>query len=311
MKIGLTGGSSTTDKIVQQAVKAEADGFTSLWYASTVAGDPLAALTVAGRATSSIELGTAVLQTYPCHPLLQANRAAAVAEAMGRPGFTLGLGPSHESLVRDVYGMSYDRPGRNTEEYLRIVTGLLHGEDVDFQGSAWSTRSEGRMVTVAHPVPVLLSAMSPRMLRVAGQYADGTVLWMASAKVVESQIAPAIVAAADTAGRPAPRIVAGLPVAVHDDADEARAAVAAYSTMYAGMPNYQRVLEAGGASSPADVAIVGNEASVHRQLQGLIDAGATDVWAAIFPVGTDAKGSVARTRAFLASLTSGVAASRS
>ncbi|MEE2033262.1 TIGR03564 family F420-dependent LLM class oxidoreductase [Rhodococcus chondri] len=305
MRIGLTGGASSTDRIVRQAQAAEADGFTSLWYAGAVAGDPLAALTVAGRATSSIELGTAVLQTYPCHPLLQANRAAAVAEAMGRPGFTLGLGPSHESLVREVYGMSYDRPGRNTEEYIRIVTALLRGEDVDFRGEDWGTRSKGRMTPVGQPVPVLLSAMSPRLLRVAGQYADGTVLWMASGKVIESLVAPAIRAAAESAGRPAPRIVAGLPVAVHDDADEARAAVAAHATMYAGMPNYQRVLEAGGAGSPADVAIVGDEASVRNQLQGLVDAGATDIWAAIFPVGTDVRGSVGRTRALLSSLTSG------
>ena len=168
MRIGLTGGASSTDRIVKQAQQAEAEGFTSLWFASTVAGDPLAALAVAGRETGSIELGTAVLQTYPCHPLLQANRAAGVAEAMGRPGFTLGLGPSHESLVRDVYGLSYDTPGQNTEEYIRIVTALLRGEEVDFRGEAWSTRSAGRMVDVAHEVHVLLSAMAPRMLRVAG-----------------------------------------------------------------------------------------------------------------------------------------------
>lgn len=302
MRIGLTGGASSTDKIVQQAQRAEAYGFTSLWYASTVAGDPLTALAVAGRATSSIELGTAVLQTYPCHPLLQANRSAAVVEAMGRRGFTLGLGPSHEALVRDVYGLSYDRPGRNTEEYIRIITALLRGEEVDFQGEDWSTRSAGRMAPLAHEVPVLLSAMSPRMLRVAGQYANGTVLWMASGKVIDSHIAPAIHAAAASAGRPIPRIVAGLPVAVHDDADEARAAVAANATAYAGMPNYQRVLDAGGASSPADVAIVGNAKSVRSQLQGLIDAGATDIWAAVFPVGSDRKESVRRTTDVLAEL---------
>ncbi|QTJ66019.1 TIGR03564 family F420-dependent LLM class oxidoreductase [Rhodococcus sp. ZPP] len=302
MRIGLTGGASSTDKIVHQAVQAEADGFTSLWYASTVAGDPLAAVTVAGRATTSIELGTAVLQTYPCHPLLQANRVAAVSEAMGRRGFTLGLGPSHESLVREVYGLSYDRPGQNTEEYVRIVAALLHGEEVDIRGQEWTTRSAGRMVPLAHEVPVLLSAMSPRMLRVAGQYADGTILWMASAKVIESRVAPAIHAAATRVGRATPRIVAGLPVAVHDDADEAREAVAATATMYAGMPNYQRILEVGGASSPADVAIVGDETSVRTQLQGLLDAGATDIWAAVFPVGADAKASVGRTKDLLREL---------
>ena len=104
MRIGLTGGGSSVDKIVQQAQQAEADGFTSLWYASSVAGDPLVAMAIAGRATTTIELGTAVLQTYPCHPLLQANRVAAAANAMGRRGLTLGLGPSHEPVVRDVLG---------------------------------------------------------------------------------------------------------------------------------------------------------------------------------------------------------------
>ncbi|MGW4477832.1 TIGR03564 family F420-dependent LLM class oxidoreductase [Rhodococcus triatomae] len=304
MRIGLTGGASSTDRIVRRAQRAEADGFTSLWYASTVAGDPLAALAVAGRETTSIELGTAVLQTYPCHPLLQANRAAAVAEAMGRPGFTLGLGPSHEALVRDVYGLSYERPGRNTEEYLQIVTALMRGEEVDFRGHDWSTRSAGRMAPIAHPVPVLLSAMSPRLLRVAGQHADGTVLWMASAKVIESRIHPAIAAAAAEAGRPSPRIVAGLPVAVHDNADDARDAVAATATMYSGMPNYQRILDEGGAVTPADVAVFGSAESVRAQLQSLIDAGATDIWAAIFPVGPDPFASIRRTTAVLAELTS-------
>ncbi|WP_207843839.1 TIGR03564 family F420-dependent LLM class oxidoreductase [Williamsia soli] len=304
MRIGLTGGASSTDKIVKQAQRAEADGFSSLWYASSVAGDPLAALTVAGRETSTIELGTAVLQTYPCHPLLQANRVAAVAEAMGRPGITVGLGPSHGSLVEDVYGLSYERPGLNTEEYVEIITALLRGEDVAMQGREWRVASAGRMVSVVHRVPVLLSAMSPRMLRVAGELADGTVLWMASAQVIESRIAPAIRAAAAAAGRPEPRIVAGLPVAVHDDVDEARAAVAATSGVYAGMPNYQRIIGAGGAAHPEDVAIFGNEESVRVQLQGLLDAGATDVWAAVTPVGPDPRASAGRTRALLRELAS-------
>src|SRR6476661_8674463 len=121
MRIGLTGGASTVDKMVSQAQQAEADGFSSLWYASGVTGDPLVAMAIAGRATERIELGTAVLQTYPCHPLLQANRVASVTKAIGRPGFTLGIGPSHGEVVRDVYGLDYDSPGANTEEYVRIL----------------------------------------------------------------------------------------------------------------------------------------------------------------------------------------------
>ena len=168
-----------------------------------MAGDPLVAMALAGRATSTIkDLGTAILQTYPCHPLLQANRAASVVNAMGRAGFTLGLGPSHEPLIRGVFGLSYDHPGRNTEEYVRIISGLLRGEEVDFAGDDWTTHSPGRMVSLDHPVPLLLSALSPRMLRIAGQFADGVVLWMASAKAIESRIIPTLRQAAEAAQRP-------------------------------------------------------------------------------------------------------------
>jgi F420-dependent oxidoreductase-like protein len=302
MRIGLTGGASTPDKIVHQARRAEDDGFTSLWYASNVCGDPLTPMALAGRETTTIELGTAVLQTYPCHPLLQANRAASAAATMGRPGLTLGIGPSHATIVRDTYGMSYDHPGRNAEEYTQILTRLLRGEDVDFHGEDWTTRSTDRMAPLPHPVPVLLSALSPRLLRAAGRHADGTILWMAPVKAIDGHIAPHIHAAAADAGRPAPRIVAGLPIAVHDDVTEARNAVAATSGAYAGAPNYQRILALGGAATPADAAIVGTETSVRNQLRSLLDAGATDVWANIVPAGPDPAASRERTRDLLRDL---------
>ena len=130
MRIGLSGGGTTTDRLVQQAVEAEADGFTSLWYPSAILGDPLVAMAMAGRATTSIELGTAVLQTYTCHPVLQANRAASTAAAMGRPGLTLGVGPSHQLVIEGAYGLSYDGVGAHTEEYVTVLSTLLRGEGV-------------------------------------------------------------------------------------------------------------------------------------------------------------------------------------
>src|SRR4051812_25043442 len=302
MKIGLTGGARTVDGIVEQAKQAEADGFNALWYASLVAGDPMAPIAVAGRETSRIELGTAILQTYPCHPLLQANRVASVVDAMRRPGFTLGIGPSHEPLIRGVFGLSYDHPGRNTEEYVRILAALLRGEPVDVDGEDWTAHTGGRAVAPSQAVPVLVSALGPRLLRVAGELADGTVLWMAPAKAIETHVAPKVVAAAAAAGRPSPRIVAGLPGAVHDDEAEARSAAVTYSTTYAGMANYQRILEIGEKAAPADAAIVGDEKAVTAQLQALLDAGATDIWAAVFPVGEDKRASRQRTTDLLKTL---------
>jgi F420-dependent oxidoreductase-like protein len=301
VNIGLTAVASTTDKVIDHARAAERDGFRSMWFASYLLGDPLVAMALAGRETERIELGTAVLQTYPCHPVLQANRTAAAAAAMGRPGLTLGVGPSHQPVIETMLGLSYDRPGRNTEEYLQILAPLLRGETVHVEGEEWTAR--GAVAPVGEPVPLLLAALGPRLLRVAGELADGVVLWMAPATAIERHVVPHLHRAAGAAGRPAPRVVAGLPVAVHDDLDEARAATAVTATRYEKLPNYQRILDRGGVHSAVDAAIVGDEASVTRQLQGLLDAGATDIQAFIVPCGDDGRASIQRTRDLLASLT--------
>ncbi len=302
MQIGLSGGAANVDAMVAQATRAEADGFSSLWYASAIGGDPLVAMALAGRATTSIELGTSVLQTYTCHPVLQANRAASVAAAMGRPGFTLGLGPSHEPVIEGAYGLSYDHPGRHTDEYIRVVTALLAGESVDFKGDDFEVHSAGRSTPPEHPVPVLVAALAPHLLRVAGEVTAGTILWMGNARAIETHVAPLINAAASSADRDKPRIVAGLPVAVHDDEAEGRQAAAEQFAGYGMLPNYRRLLDHGAADGPADAAIVGDEQSVTAQIRGLFDAGATDFWAAIFPVGTDRKASRQRTRNLLQEL---------
>jgi F420-dependent oxidoreductase-like protein len=301
MRIGLNGGAGSVDKMVQQAQQAEADGFSSLWYPSAVAGDPVTPMAIAGRATSSIELGTAVLQTYTSHPVLQVNRIAAAAWAMGRPGFTLGLGPSHAPVIDGMYGLSYATPGRHTEEYTRMVAALLRGEMVDVTGPEWSLHGVQAQV-IPQSVQLLVAALAPRLLRVAGAVADGTILWMGNARSIETHVVPHIGQAAVDAGRPTPRIIAGLPVAVHDDVAEARAVAAQQFTIYGQLPNYQRILAHGGISSPADAAIVGDETSVAAQLHGLLDAGATDIWAAIFAVGDDASASRRRTRDLLREL---------
>jgi F420-dependent oxidoreductase-like protein len=301
MRIGLTGAGSSVEAIAELTVTSEAAGFSSLWFSTSVAGDPLVAMAMAGRGTSRIELGTGVLNLYSCHPVLTARRAAAAAAGMGRAGFTLGLGPSHAAVVGRL-GLSYDRPGRYTEEYLRVVTAVLQGGDVEFDGDDFHVRFEAGP-PADPPVPVLLAAMSPRLLRVAGEVVDGTIAWMANARAIETHLAPRITAAAANAGRNPPRIVVGLPVAVHDDVDEAREKAGTTFSRYAGVPNYQRIIERGGVSSPAEAAIIGDEQSVTAQLQSLFDAGATDVWANVFTVGEDRAASRARTNALLSSLT--------
>jgi len=303
MRIGLPGLGATVDSIIRQAERAEADGFTSLWYASAVMGDPLVAMALAGRATSTIELGTAILQTYACHPILMATRAAAVVSAIGAPGrFTLGVGPSHQPVIEGVLGLSYDTPGRHTDEYVQILAPLLRGEPVSFTGEEFRVNAGPPALADDAEIRVLVAALGPRLLRVAGQHTAGTIPWMANAAAIEQHVAPRIRKAAADAGRPAPRIVAGLPVAVHDDIAEARSVAAELFGVYGTLPNYQRIFERGGVAGPADAAIVGDEASVTAQIEALFEAGATDVWAAPFPVGDDRSASRARTRALLTEL---------
>jgi alkanesulfonate monooxygenase SsuD/methylene tetrahydromethanopterin reductase-like flavin-dependent oxidoreductase (luciferase family) len=277
MRIGLSAGASTAERAIEQATDAETAGFHSLWYPGAIGGDPLVQMALAGRATTTIELGTSVLQTYTSHPTLQANRVKAVAAAIGRP-VTLGIGPSHQVVIEHL-GFSYADVGQHTENYVTALAELLGGE-----------------------IPLLIAALGPRLLRVAGERADGTILWMANARAIESHVAPRITRAAAAAGRPAPRIVAGLPVAVHDDAAEARAAAGAQFAVYGNLPNYQRILAHGGISSPTEAALVGTEADVTRQIEALFAAGATDLWAAPFAVGDDPSASRRRTRALLAAL---------
>jgi F420-dependent oxidoreductase-like protein len=302
MRIGLSGGGASVDKIIQHAERAEADGFTSIWYPGGLGGDPLIGIALAGRATSTIELGTAILQTYTAHPVLQAGRALAVAEAMGRPGFTLGIGPSHQPVIEDAFGLSFAHAGRHTEEYTKVLAPLLRGEGVSFDGEDFRVRAGRRPSPPAQPVSLMVSALAPRLLRVAGELTDGTILWMGNARAIEAHVAPRIRAAAEAAGRPAPRIVAGLPVAVCDDEAEARATADAAFSVYGTLVNYRRLLDHGGAAGPGAAAIVGDEKSVTAQIEDLFAAGATDFWAAPFPVGSDRSASRARTRALLASL---------
>ena len=193
MRIGLVALGSSADRVIAQAQQAEADGFGTLWFTGAVPGDPFIPMTLAARATSSIEVGTAVQQTYAAHPLLQAARAIGAAEAIGTPGrFTLGVGPSHRPAIEGRLGLSYDTPGRHTDEYVQILAALLRGEQVSFAGQEFTVNAGPLPLPEGLEVPVLVAALGPRLLRVAAQYTAGTIPWMANAQAIETHIAPLI-----------------------------------------------------------------------------------------------------------------------
>lgn len=301
MRIGMSlpdpGGADALTVLRDELRKAADDGFSSAWLANIFGLDALTALAVAGSAVPGIEVGTAVVPTYPRHPAALAQQALTAALALGGR-LTLGIGLSHKIVIEDMYGYSFDAPAIHMSEYLSVLLPLLDGQPAAFQGTTLRA-GIGLSTPRPDPVPVLLAALGPRMLRLAGERTAGTVLWMTGPATVRDYIVPTITAAAQAAGRPAPRVVCTLPVCVTDDPDAARARAAKVFAIYGQLPSYRSMLDREGAAGPADVAIVGDEDSVASQIAALSDYGVTDFVAGEFGKGHDAE----RTRALLRALT--------
>ena len=292
MRIGVFVGASTADlmsldELIGRIKQAEADGFDSFWvpHISARGYDALTVLALAGTQTSRIELGVGVVPTFPRHPVALAQQALTTAAASnGR--FVLGIGPSHRPGIEGSFGLSYDRPALHTREYLSVLRPLMEEGRVQFSGEFYNVTAE-LDVPNRPQCPVLISALAPRMLRLAGERADGTITWMAGPRTIREHITPRMGQSAQASGREAPRVCVGLPTAVCDDEAAGRRQAAADFERYGQLVNYRRVLDIEGVEGPSEVAVVGNEDSLRRQLQDFAAGGATDFIANIFTVGDD------------------------
>ncbi len=289
-------GPSPMTALREELQRAADQGFASAWLNNIFGVDALTALAVAGSQVPGIEVGTAVVPTYPRHPAVLAQQARTVAAAVdGR--LVLGIGLSHKIVIEDMFGYDFGRPILHMREYLAVLLPLLDGQPASFTGTTvrasigLTTPSPGR-------VPVVVAALGAQMLRLAGEQTDGTVLWMTGPATVRDHIVPILTAAAESAGRPGPRVVCILPVCVTSDPDGARERAARVFAIYGELPSYRAMLDREGASGPADVAIVGDEDTVAAQIAVLAEAGVTDFVAGEYTGGPDG----ARTRAFLRTL---------
>lgn len=298
--IGSMGASSGLMGQVQQAVDAENDGFDSFWSAQVAGVDALTLFALAGQRTQRIRMGTAVVPTFPRHPVMLAQQALTANAATGGR-IDLGIGLSHKPTVEERWGLPFERPAQHMSEYLSVLRSLVDGGSARFEGDIFRVNADID-VPSAEPFPILVAALAPRMLRIAGQQAEGTVTWMVGPRTLRTHVVPRISAAAVDAGRPAPRVCVGLPIAVTDDPVGARLQAAEHFGRYGLLPSYRRMLDIEGVESPADIAVVGSEDEVTEQLAVVAEAGATELLASIFPHGGDEDASVARTRALVKSL---------
>lgn len=285
MKIGINGSGQLAhpnlDAIVTDVEKSEADGFASYWLAQTALADSLAMLAIAGRTTTSIELGTAVVPTWTRHPEVMAA-GALTAQAASNGRLVLGIGLAHQPSVEGRWGMKWERPVKHMSEYLAILDSLLETGTASFQGEVWSLEQQASLMTDTKP-QVMVAALGEQMLKIAGKRTDGTILWCVGPKTLEQQIVPIINDAAEGAGRPTPRVVCSLPVCVTDDPQPTTEFVGKMLEGYATLPSYRAMLDIEGVHGVEEISLIGDEATVNAGLDAIAAAGATDFTAVVIP----------------------------
>ncbi len=299
MRIGIFVGDvkdGTIDGYVGAARAAQEEGFSSYWVPQIFSHDALTVLALIGREVPEIELGTAVVPTYPRHPMVLAGQALTTNAAAGGR-LVLGIGLSHQIVIEGMWGYSFEKPARHMREYLSVLMPLLRGEGVSFEGQTLTARGQV-MVPGSSAMPVVLAALAPRMLELAGSVANGTLTWCTGPATLESHVIPSINAAADKAGREAPRVIAGLPVCVTDDKDAAKERIAKALAIYPTLPSYKAMLDKEGVGSPADIGLLGTEDEVLTGIERLEKVGVTDFAASEMPGNPDERD---RTRAALVS----------
>ena len=274
---GAAGARNTVDELVDQTREAAGAGLGSVWFTQLFDHDAITLAALAGRQVPGISVGTAVVPLYPRHPLAVASLAQTAQAATGGR-FTLGVGSGVQGLLEPAYGIGYPPPIRHLRESLTVLRQVLAGERVDFAGRTVTARPPlPTAVAGGSGVPLLVAAMGPQALRVAGELADGTLPFLAGPRTLAERIVPALHEAARAAGRPAPRVVAAVPAVVTGETETVRGLAAVHLGAYATIPSYQRMLAAEQVAHPAGLALIGDEETVAAGIRRYFDAGATEV----------------------------------
>jgi 5,10-methylenetetrahydromethanopterin reductase len=313
MRIGLMVGpergrySTKVQRMRADAQWAEEAGLSTVWIPQIPDEfDALTAATLVGEATTRIEIGTAVVPVQPRHPVALAQQALSV-QAVCQGRLSLGLGVSHHWIIEEMMGLSYERHVQTMRAYLDVLQVAFAGPGpVDVENAMFRIHNPLDITDVG-PTPVLLAALGPRMLELCGERTDGTILWLADERAIGAHVVPALVRASEAAGRPLPRVVAGVPICLCRD-DEVPTAVERTNRILAEAevsPNYQKLLDHGDARNVGDILAAGSEATIEKRLQAFADAGVTDLSVRVVPIGAGRDELVAsskRTRELLASL---------
>lgn len=192
--------------------------------------------------TNRILFGTSIIPAFPRHPLTVVQEAI-VVDALAPGRLRLGVGPSHQAIVEGNYGIAFERPLEYMREYVTILRAALHDANVDFEGRRLKARAK---LAVPVRVPVMASALRQRAFRMCGELADGAISWVCPLAYLRDVAIPALREGAISAARPAPPLIAHVPVAVSKDADQVRKAAQRQLSIYPRLPYYSRMFQDAG-----------------------------------------------------------------
>jgi len=286
MKLGVSlstfAAAPETGNVVDQAValagEAAKFGLGAIWFGQMSSYDAIGLAAIVGREVPGITVGPSVVPMYPRHPeILVAAAKTAQAATGGR--FQLGIGLGAGRLQERAYGLPYPPPIKYLREYLTALRPLLAGADTEFEGDLVVSRPiMSTAVPGAEPeIPIIVAAMGPQALRVSGRLADGIFPYLAGPRALAEHIVPVLTAAAAEAGRPAPRVVAAIPVVVTDKVEQVRAAAIERMAFYESVPSYRKVLDLEGVQRAAELFVAGDEETVAKEIRRYVDAGATEI----------------------------------
>ena len=298
--------------VLKEIREMEQLGIQAAWLTNDFAGlDPLSLFAAAAAGTTRIKFGTAIVPTWPRHPIAMAQQVKVIAQlAPGR--FRLGAGPGHKSVIEQMFGYEFRRPLANLREYVHIIKTLLREGSVDFDG--YHYHAHARTPLSAPEVPVMISALQRNSFELAGEVADGAITWSCPASYLRDVGLPAIKEGAAKAGRPAPPLIAQTPVCVHDDPEEARQAAREQLPVFKGPLQlfYKQMLTTAGypESGPGiwneklfqDLVVWGDEAQVAQRLKQRFALGISEIVAVPLAAGPDPAQSRARTLRLLGDL---------
>jgi alkanesulfonate monooxygenase SsuD/methylene tetrahydromethanopterin reductase-like flavin-dependent oxidoreductase (luciferase family) len=261
----------------------------------------LTVFAAAAVTTRSLRMGTAIVPTFPRHPLVVAQQTADIAQlAPGR--FVLGLGPSHATVVQGRYGIAYQKPLAHLREFVSVVKGLLTGAQTDFEGEHFKVHAK---LNYGAQVPVIISALRATSFELAGEIAEGAVSWLCPAPYLRDVAVPALERGAARTGRARPKLIGHAFLALTSDPAHLQQGVDDFLPHYPRLTNYQEMFAAAGypearqggwsAGMLEAVVLHGSEDQCRSKLEAFVrTSGCDEIILSIMFVGADRNASLQR-----------------